>query len=218
MLYGGAIKTEYSVLKLFSMPKRMKRSRRRGRGNNVSPQTIWNRLSLPLTSERKTFTVRLTTGPFDQTATAGGVLSGTFPVDPSITSFTEQKSVTTLYSEMRVKAARLTIVPVQGNTQARPIFFASLIGGLSGAPTGYAQVNDNANCKIVPFGPNFFTTGRPITITAAWNVLNYQEWGTVSTDSAGAPGGFYWYGDGFTASQKVCQLILDVIFECRNRV
>jgi len=119
---------------------------------------------------------------------------------------------------MRLLAAKISISPETGNVTKRSVWFGSFLGTGLTTPTSYAQVADNANVLKYANIAND-TTGRvkQLALGADKGIL-FQEWGTASTDNGGAPGGFYWYGDGFTASQPVFLMELEAIFECRNRV
>lgn len=196
------------------MPRKRNKNRKRPKSNQAKYASVVARLS----KEISTFLVRLTTGPGAYSATAGGVLAGYILCDPSITSYTEEKSVQALYSSARMICAKLFISPETGNITKRSVYFASFLGTGLAAPTSYAQVADNANCLMYCNIAND-TTGRPKTIVIYGNKkIGFQEWGTASTDVSGAPGGFYWYADGLTASQPAMLVTLDCIFECRNRV
>lgn len=183
----------------------------------MSASQMFNLDNKKLISERKTFICKLTYGYTVISASAGGVVSGAIQLDPTVTSYTEAKSLTTLYTSYRLKSARLRLGPESGNTTKRGIYFASFLATGLGTPTSYAQVCDNANWFEWANVAND-NTGRPKMICIGGDVkLGFQEWGTTATDVSGAPGGFYFYGDGFTASQPVFNYMLEVIFEVRNR-
>lgn len=197
------------------MPRKRNNRRKQKPKSNAAK---WSKLNARLSKEVSTYLVRLTTGPGSFSATAGGVMSGTFLVDPSVTSYTEEKSVQALYSSSRLIASKLFISPETGNITKRSMYFASFLGTGLATPTSYAQVADNAQCLMYTNIAND-TTGRPKTLVLYGNKkLGFQEWGTTATDVSGAPGGFYYYGDGMTASQPVMLLNVETIFECRNRV
>lgn len=201
------------------MPKQNRRGRPGGRKmKSMSPSTLFNKFNRRLVSERNTMVIRLTTGPGSYSATAGGVASGYIAVDPTIVSYTELADIKALYSSYRLIAAELEISPETGNTTKRSLWFGSLLNTGLAAPTSYAQVDDNANSlKYANIGND--NTGRTKKIFLGGDVkLGFQEWGTAATDVAGAPGGFYWYGDGFTASVPYALISLRTIFEVRNRV
>lgn len=199
--------------------KNQRRGRPRGRGlKRVSSMALWNKFNSRLSSERKTTIIRLTTGPGAYSATAGGVISGTIVCDPSVTTYTEGKSIQALYSSMRLIAAKISISPESGNTTKRSVWFGSFLGTGLVTPTSYAQVADNANVlKYANIANDNTGRVKQLALGADKGIL-FQEWQTASTDNSGAPGGFYYYGDGFTASQPVMLLELESIFECRNRV
>lgn len=197
------------------MPSRKnKRSKRKPKSNAAK----WASLNSRLSKEISTFLVRLTTGPGVYSATAGGVCSAAVLVDPSVTSYTEEKSVQALYSSYRLIASKFFISPETGNVTKRAMYLATFLGTGLATPTSYAQVADNANCIMYTNLSND-TTGRPKTLVLYANKkLGFQEWGTTATDVSGAPGGIYFYGDGLTASLPVLLLNIESIFECRNRV
>jgi len=179
---------------------------------------MFNLANRNLMSERSTFRVRLTTAPSTKSTNGSGVVSDYVLVDPSGTTYTEIADSKGLYSMYRLIAAKLTVTPVSGNTAISSVWFASLLSTGIGVPSSLSQVTDNANVVCWSY-PTYDNTGRPRTIYLGGDLkLNFQEWGTSATDDAGAPGGFYFYGSGFSNSQPLFTYVLETIFECRNRV
>jgi len=202
------------------MPKRSHVVRRRGRRRGVgkgTPSARFNMLLKPLCSELKTSRIVLSTALATATASGGGVIAGNLTVDPTLTTYTELTDIKALYSSYRLLAAELILTRIDGNTTAATIYLGSLLNTGIGNPSAASQVIDNANHMV--WVPGADTTGRARRICLSGNKrINFQEWGTTATDSAGAPGGWYWYGSGFTASQPAFTYYARTIFEVRNRV
>jgi len=202
------------------MPKSLIKSKRRGsKARQRTPMSVWRAANRLLNSERKTYRVRMNTAITTVNASGGGVVSGYILVDPAQTTYTETSDVKAMYSQYRIVASRLTIMPATGNTNVLNIVFASLLNAGIGTPSSYNQVADNANLLWVT-NISFDQTGRPKTLAYSSGLpqIMFQDWGTNSTDYAGAPGGFYFYGSGATNSVGAFSYIVESIFEVRDRV
>jgi len=191
--------------------------RRRSRRKVLNPDALFQSLLRPMLSELKTQRISLTTGVATATASAGGVITGNLVVDPVSTTYTELTDIKALYSSYRLLGAQLVLTRVDGNTTAATVYLGSLLNTGIANPSAITQVLDNINHIV--WVPGADTTGRPRRVClSGGRRINFQEWGTAATDTAGAPGGWYWYGSGFTASQPAFTYYCRAIFEVRNRI
>lgn len=198
------------------MPFKKKRQSRRKK-QVLTPRQYFMRFFKPLYSELRTIHLPLSTTHQTATANGSGVVTGNIVCDPTATTYTELVDIKALYSSYRLLTAELELYPVDGNTSHAPMMLASLLNTGIGNPSGYDQVTDNINHLI--WNPATDTRGTsPRIYLSANRRINFQEWGTASTDDQGAPGGFYWYGSNFTNSSNVFGYVLRAVFEVRNRI
>jgi len=194
------------------MKRKMRKGNKRPNGSISRFNILERRFSTPLHTD----TIKLTGTVNVVNSNGSGVCAGAILLDPTVQSYTEGKGVSNLYTSFRLLSARLVLIRQTGDTTGRPVVFGAYLGTAPGTPTGYTQVTDQAR-KLI-WSPSTDTTGKARFLNLDANrKLNYQEWATTSTDDAGAPGGFYFYGDGLSNSQPIFLYWVEAFFQLRNR-
>jgi len=156
-----------------------------------------------------------------------GNLSGYLYNDPtgSFGNFPEHINyLVNLFTEMRVVRSRWHLVPAlpfssteSKTTTNQVLAVAVWTRAPSSLPSlvSYDQVLDNQPSKLWACASD--TSGRGLTMSSRFNVVNYQLTTAASTDYAGCPGGIMYYGNSFPASVNCFFIHQEVWIEYRAR-
>ncbi len=170
----------------------------------------------PLTSVPSTVhRFRLTTIS-TQSSSAGGVIAGVYTFDPS--GFTEFTDISDLFAEIRIKSARITVVPradasVAGSRIDAGIPVAANLGVTSTAPASRTEVYSCAGAKV--FQTNCV---RPMVFEASIPTMNWALTSSpVPGPYAGCYGAFWIYSANLDASRQYYDIFMECDYECRGR-
>jgi len=143
-----------------------------------------------------------------------GVVSSVVVADPS-SQFSEWSSLITLYTQVRIRALRVQIIPAIGLTQGYALAVAGSMSSLA-APTAYSTIAENADSVLIYLGQTG-VRGYTHRLKLTRNI-EFANTGTpVPGDYAGCPGAIQIYGEGFTASATVASTLVEGFYEFRSR-
>lgn len=222
------------------------RRRQRRRGNNSRRNrtqtnigyTVTNDVKVPApisipTMRTHRFVLR---GTCPLLANSSGEVAAVIPFDPSATLsstylggsviFDEYKSLSVLYSELKVRKFEITIYSAYtdanfGSNQPSPLAICSNSGATYTNPGSYAAVMDNGDSQMYPIAFDNSGTGRFHSVTmrvAAYALTATPNPGSSTGISAGCPGHIALYAQNFQASVRVGQIryVGEYIFRSRN--
>ncbi len=163
----------------------------------------------PQTTQR----IRLTTTGLRSASSGIAALAATF--DP--TSFTDYSSVASMYGEIRIRKARITLVPYRSNTTSdvyKGIAIATDMSLTTTTPTVGSDVWSIEGCRVWYSA----STGQAQSFEAK---IPAMSWASTASPApgpyAGCYGQFSLYGQDFATSQTVFQWYLECEYEVRNR-
>jgi len=158
-----------------------------------------------------------------------GAVEGVIPFDPSSghLSVPEFNSdLANLYTQYRLWGVRIRlfssistslIQSVTVNQQPIALGFQWRSTATLATPVAYNTVLDNQPSLLWPVAND--TSSRGVTLQQRVpSMLTFLETNaTTSPGNAGAPGGFQFFGNGFTATIQVATWCLEVYYEMRSR-
>ncbi len=188
--------------------KIMSTDRKRSKASRV-PSTL---SSAPSTIHRFRLTTIATVS-----STAGGAIASVHTFDP--TGFAEFSDISDLFSEIRIKAARITLTPVVGASGAglptivRGVPVACNLGVTSTAPTSRTEVWSCAGAKVFQLN-----CVRPMVFEAN---IPQMSWALTSSPVpgpyAGCYGAFWIYSANLDNSSQYYDMFMECEYECRGR-
>jgi hypothetical protein len=158
-----------------------------------------------------------------------GVVAGVIPFDPSsghlnVPEF--NSDLANLYTQYRLWGTRIRlfsaistslIQSISVNQQPIALGFQWRSTATLATPAAYATVLDNQPSLLWPVAND--TSSRGVILKQRVpNMLTFLETNAAtSPGNAGAPGGFQFFGNGFTATIQVATYCLEVFYELRSR-
>jgi hypothetical protein len=154
-------------------------------------------------------------------SSGAGVLAAYISCSPSVTSFSEYSSLTNLFTEVRLVAARLTICNVNPHADGYATGFVKSDVAMnyndlsvSTTPSSVLAVLDNAHSWLHPLGKSSHSQ-------YVAKVSSNREFADTATPApgpyAGCTGQFSIYQSALTASTTYIDYFLECEFEFRNR-
>lgn len=201
------------------MKKRFRFRRRGGKRGNSRPSPRTNNLFSPHGAMQSMSTRLVTT--FGLVSTAGGIVANVVPCDPFASSFTEYTSDwVNLFNQFRLLGSRIQIVTTietKGDVGVLGIGYQNRSTGLA-TPTSLNNVVDNQPSWL--WAPSSDTSALGFTKAQRVNNILFAATSAsanTSTDSAGAPGGWQFYGTNFPASTQVGLIKFEIWLQFRSR-
>ncbi len=149
-------------------------------------------------------------------SSAGGVISSVHTFDP--TGYAEFSDISDLFSEIRIKAARITLVPTNVGYATTSVFtrgvpVACNLGVTSTAPTSRTEVWSCAGAKVFQLN-----CVRPMVFDA---IIPSMNWALTSSPIpgpyAGCYGAFWLYSANLDNSTQYYDMFMECEYECRGR-
>lgn len=154
------------------------------------------------------------------TCDSSGTTNGFFACDPSSSgvNFPEWNLLAGLFSEFRLVKFCVQFIPRQGNSGTTSATAIAGNLGTAAAPGSFANLMDNADCRLVMTRPSALPTGYTHVIRGEG--IGWSQVTTPTTEPfAGAPGSIQYYNESsLTATTVIWDCMVWGIYEFRSRV